>query len=259
MHNSPNLQAAAIEMDQRIGRSDAMVCWFVFVAIAMLWIGGASAVEPGEPLPTGGRHPLYYKSLPPGAIWQSPSAVTMQQGTFQPVAFSGPEGTLFSLPISGTHAEGEPDLMAGLMVGAVYRFRITGIPQAIGAELYPTVELIGRTYAPAGLETLYPIPINLSQSDLEEALDGNLVTRVIYLEDPQTAIPLAEKRTEDRPIDIPLDQDALATADSFGRPVAIVRVGSLSPPRNMALQPQFYFGFPAWAPIYKSESVTQAR
>lgn len=233
---------------------------FAFVACALLVLLGsvAAAAEPGEPLDTSGRHPLYHRALPPGAIWQSPAATTMHQGSFQPIAFSGPAGARFSLPIGGSHAEGEPDLMAGLMVGAVYRFRITGIPQAIGAELYPTVELIGRIYPPAGLETLYPIPINLSQSDLEEALDGNLVTRVIYLEDPQTATPLAKQRTDSRPIDIPLDQDALATADSFGRPVAIVRLGSKSPPSNPALQSQFYFGFPAWAPIYKSEPVTPA-
>ncbi|QEG01301.1 hypothetical protein Mal15_53770 [Stieleria maiorica] len=254
MQTRPKTIAIAIDMPESSHRAGAKVCMFAFLLLIILYSSVAAAAEP---LPTGGRHPLYHKALPPGAIWQSPAAVTMHQGAFQPVAFSGPEGTEFSLPLAGSHAESEPNLMAGLLVGAVYRFRITGISGAIGAELYPTVELIGRTYPPPGLETLYPIPINLSQSDLEEALDGNLVTRVIYLEDPQTAIPLAQQRTESRPIDIPLDQDALATADSLGRPIAIVRVGSKSPPRNPALEPQFYFGFPAWAPIYKPDPATQ--
>ena len=259
MQRVPKPTADAIALDSFDQRFPALVCYFAFVSLVILAGGLARSAEPGQGLDMSGRHPLYHTSLPPGAIWQSPAAVTMHQGSFQPVAFSGPGGTMFSLPQGGSYAEGDPELMAGLMVGAVYRFRITGIPRAIGAELYPTVELIGRMYPPPGLETLFPIPINLSETDLQEALDGNLVTRVIYLEDPQTATPMAQKRTDSRPIDIPLDQDALATADSLGRPIAIVRVGSKSPPDNPALQSQFYFGFPAWAPIYKSEATPQAK
>lgn len=220
-------------------------------AVAWLLVVTAAVATAVEPLPTGGRHPLYHTALPPGAIWQSPAATTMQQGSFQPVAFSGPAGTKFSLPEPGGLTEGDAHLMAGLMVGAVYRFRVANIPGTPGAELYPTVELIGRTYAPPGLETSFPIPINLSDTDLQDALDGKLVTRIIYLEDPQTAVPLAMERSESRPLDIPNHQDALATADSLGRPIAIVRVGSMSPPSTPALEHQFYFGYPAWAPIYR--------
>ncbi|PNY34499.1 hypothetical protein C2E31_23075 [Rhodopirellula baltica] len=208
-----------------------------------------------EPLNISG-HPLYNRLLPPGQIWASPHAVQMQHSTFQPVVFSGPSGTQFSLPLGAGFGDQESDLMAGLMVGAVYRFRITNIPDAIGVELYPTVELIGKLSPPPGKETLFPIPINISQSDLMEAMDGNLVTRVIYLEDPQTAAPLAKTRDDDRPIDIPLDQDALATADSLGRPIAIVRLGSKSPPNLPELQQSFYYGYPAWAPIYQNVEET---
>jgi hypothetical protein len=267
--------ARAVTMTKHRDHDRIKVCAFFFVAMYFVVIGIAGAAEPGEIIDTSGRHPLYHKSLPPGGIWQGPAAggsaagfpqgaaglsqgacPEIYQAAFQPVAFSGPQGTEFSLPLSTSYAQGEPNLMAGLLVGAVYRFRITGIPRAIGAELYPTVELIGRTYPPPGLETQFPIPINLSESDLSEALDGNLVTRVIYLEDPQTAIPMALERTNDRPVDIPLDQDALATADALGRPIAIVRIGSKSPPNNPILLPQFYFGYPAWAPIYQPEPMT---
>lgn len=218
-----------------------------------------TAAEPGDYLNPkflngAGRHPLYNQTLPPGAVWASPAATVVHQGAYQPVAFSGPEGTEFSMPQQGAFATAEPNLMAGLMVGAVYRFRITNIPFSSGAELYPTVELIGRTFPPAGLETLYPIPINVSENDLIDALNGNLVTRVIYLEDPQTAVPLQQKRTDSRPVDIPLDQDALATADALGRPIAIVRIGSVAPPRSPELIPQFYFGNPPWAPIFQPET-----
>lgn len=257
MQTSPKSIATAINLAKLRANALAHACIFLLVCLLAMLATVASAAEPGEPLNMSGRHPLYNKSLPPGGIWQSPAAVTIQQSAFQPVAFSGPQGTLFSMPINGTHSNAEPNLMAGLVVGPVYRFRITQIPHAIGAELYPTVELIGRTYPPPGLETQFPIPINLSETDLQEALDGNLVTRVIYLEDPQTAVPLALKRTDARQIDIPLDQDALATADSFGRPIAIVRIGSKSPPNNPALNAQFFFGSPPWAPIFQPETAQQ--
>ena len=144
-------------------------------------------------------------------------------------------------------------LDGGLLVGPVYRFRVTGIPFSPGVELYPTIELLGRLHPPAGHETRFPIPITLNETDLQNAMDGSLVTRVIYLEDPQSATPLAKTNDDPTPIDLTPDQDALATADSLGRPIAILRIGSLAPPRNPALTPQFYFGYPTWAPIYQSE------
>jgi hypothetical protein len=258
MQTSPKPIAAAINLANLTDKTLAAYGVIVLLGLFVLTACNANAQPPNQPLDLSGRHPLYNKTLPPGGIWQNPAATVMHQGAFQPVAFYGPQGIKFSLPQNGIHGEGETQLMAGLMVGAVYRFRITEIPRSIGAELYPTVELIGRTYPPPGLETQFPIPINLSQSDLQEALDGNLVTRVIYLEDPQTATPIAQERTESRPIDIPMNQDAMATADSFGRPIAIVRLGSKTPTGNPMLDAQFNFGYPAWAPIYQSEPAPQS-
>ena len=234
--------------------------FLVIVATTVLLISTQSthAAEPSDYLSGAGRHPLYHKALPPGMIWKSPAAIQVKPAYFQPVAFSGPEGVKFNLPQQGALSTGEPDLMAGLMVGAVYRFRITNIPSAAGAELYPTVELIGRTYPPPGLATSFPIPINLSETDMQEALAGNLVTRVIYLEDPQTAVPMAVDSKSSRALDIGESEDALAIADEYGRPVAIVRMGSVAPPRAEALKPQFYFGFPTWAPIFKPEATPLA-
>ena len=96
---------------------------------------------------------------------------------YQPVKFAGPEGVQFALAQNGAFGESEESLMAGLLIGSVYRFQITHIPGAEGVELYPTVELIDRTYPPANLATLYPIPIVVDESDLEAAMDGRMVTR----------------------------------------------------------------------------------
>jgi hypothetical protein len=178
-------------------------------------------------------------------------------GYFQPVAFAGPDGVRFALPQSGSFVEPAQTLQAGLLIGVVYRFQITGIPAAEGAELYPTIELIDRTYPPPGLATRYPIQISLDEDDLDSALAGQLVTRVVYLEDPQTATPMVQTPQTTRPLEISEHQDALEVADRLGRPVAIVRIGSMSPPRAPALLPQFFFGYPTWAPIYQPEPAPQ--
>jgi hypothetical protein len=216
------------------------------------------AAEPSAYLPAAGQHRLQTADLPPGVIGQARlQGRGPVPGYCQPVAFSGPEGVRFALPAGAAMMPGEPGLRAGLLVCMVYRFQITGIPGAPGAELYPTVEVIDRTYPPPGMALRYPIPINLDQTDLEAALDGRLVTRVITLEDPETAIPLAQKPTSSAAIDIAEYQDALEVADRFGRPVAIVRIGSLTPPRAAELLPRFFFGYPAWAPVDEPPPATE--
>ncbi|WP_231615922.1 hypothetical protein [Novipirellula artificiosorum] len=220
-----------------------------------------SAADPSQYLRGyGNQHRIVSGDMPPGQVGQARlTGRGPVQGYFQPVAFSGPKGVGFSMPEHGNlFGKEDPTLQLGLMVGGVYRFRITGIPNAEGAELYPTIELIDRIYPPPGLATSFPILINLDQDDLDAALDGRMVTRVIYLEDPDTAIALPETPKTSRAIEISEHQDALEVADRFGRPVAIVRIGSVAPPTAEALMPQFFFGYPIWAPIYKPEQPEHA-
>jgi hypothetical protein len=221
----------------------------------LVMLHDANAADPSDYLGKTGRHRLLAGDMPPGYLGQARLAGRgFVNGYFQPVALTGPQGTRFALTRNGGYSEGSELLQAGLLVGSVYRFQVTRIPMMEGAELYPTLEVIDRTYPPPGLATRYPIVINLDQEDLEAALAGKMVTRVIYLEDPETAIPMQQTPVTNRPVEVAEFQDALAVADRLGRPVAIVRIGSLAPPRTPALMPSFFFGFPAWAPI---ESVSQ--
>src|SRR5690606_24222033 len=101
----------------------------------------------------------------------------------------------------------------------------------------------------------YPIPINLELDDLLAALSGQLVTRVIYLEDATSALPVATTPESPQALDVAAYQDPLHIADTLGRPVAIVRIGSPTPPSHEALMPQFFFGFPPWVaiPVFDTE------
>lgn len=228
--------------------------FLLLLLIASMASSTATATEPVDALTPRRGHPLYTGDMPAGMIASTRQAMSYQQPPpvyYQPVKFQGPQGVRFSLAQYGSFDEGESDLMAGLMIGHVYRFRVTGIPRAAGAELYPTIEMVDRTFPPPGLATSYPIPITLDEDDILAAFEGRLVTRVIFLEDPQTAVPLPESPNGPTAIDVPEYQDPLELADLRGRTVAILRIGSLAPPREEFLQPQFFFGHPSWAPIFK--------
>lgn len=238
---------------ERASLTASLLIWLACVTVA-------TATEPSKYLgPAGGQHRILSSGMPPGYLGQArlrggPPVV----GYFQPVSVSGPEGVTFSLADNGQFQSPVAPLEAGLLVGQVYRFRITGIRGYEGAELYPTIEVIDRTYPPPGLATRYPINIQLDQFDFESALSGKLVTRVILLEDPQTAIAIPQTPVTSRPLDIAEHQNALQVADRLGRPVAIVRIGSLVPPRAEALLPQFFFGYPTWAPFPEEDSAPEA-
>jgi len=227
------------------------------VAMAACLTLTVSAADPASYLPGGNYHRILSSDFPPGVVGQARLAGRGPvAGYFQPVAISGPKGSRFALPNGGSLANTSETLTAGLLVGGVYRFQISHIPGAEGAELFPTIEVIDRTYPPPGLATRFPIQILLDEEDFSAALSGQLVTRVIYLEDPETATPMVQTPETNRPLEIAEYQDALEVADHLGRPVAIVRIGSVAPPSSPALMPEFFFGYPLWAPIDQPEPIT---
>jgi hypothetical protein len=133
---------------------------------------------------------------------------------------------------AGALAFEEPEsgpFTVGLLIGSVYRLRVTNISQQEGLEVYPTVEVIDRTYPPRGQEVKYPIPIELVQEELEMALEGRFVTRVIYVEDPDIAVPVARQGNEQSYFEVADGENPLDVADNLGRPVAILRMGARLP------------------------------
>jgi len=81
------------------------------------------------------------------------------------------------------------DNRIGLAVGRVYRAVISDMPDFPGVELYPTVEIVDRTVPPPGREAEFPAPIRFSTEEIEIALSGRLVTKVLHVETPQFAAP----------------------------------------------------------------------
>jgi hypothetical protein len=210
--------------------------------MAALWLGLAGYLSAQQP----GVHYYHQGVMPPGAIGsQQLQRGGPLPGYFQPVEIKGPAGTWISMAEGGTFGEAQASpVRAGLLIGQVYRIRVTNIPLHEGLEVFPTVEVVDRLYTPRGQESRFPILIELTEEDLRLALDGKFVTRVIYLEDPELALPVAQVDHEQGWFEARPGEDPLAVADQLGRPVAILRLGARLPDLNQGFDPTFLFGCP---------------
>jgi uncharacterized repeat protein (TIGR01451 family) len=172
-------------------------------------------------------HRFHSTGMAPGVVGQQQAyRIPNGQGYWQPVELSSSSGALVSLNLAGRFVPAQSRVNAALMVGGVYTYRVTNIPEQPGAELYPTVEVIHRLYPPDGLAARFPIQVDLTLADLESALDGNFVVKVVYLEDPEASQTLTRDGLNQPTFELAPGSDLLSTADLMGRPVAIVRIGS---------------------------------
>ena len=195
-----------------------------------------------------GYHSMHHGMMPPGAIGQVQLARGGPlPGYFQPVQIKGPPGVVVSMAEGGTFASPEmAPIRVGMLIGQVYRFRVMNIPLNPGAEIFPTIEVIDRLYSPVGLENRFPIVVELSHDDIMTALAGKFLTKVIYLEDPELAVPAGHPQGEQPSFDVAPGHNPLEVADGVGRPVAILRMGAIQPAQLGAPDLQFLFGCPPW-------------
>jgi hypothetical protein len=191
------------------------------------WLCGAATAQG----PNGPWHYLNKADMPPGVIgMRQLERGGPLPGYFQPVEITAPAGSLISVAGDGGFVEPKPaKLIAGMLIGQVYRLRVGNIPNHEGQEVFPTIEVIDRLYPPPGQAARFSIPIELTAEELAYALDGRYVMRVIYLEDVETAPVVREEPGRQRYMDIAPGHDVMMAADRLGRPMAILRMGSRVP------------------------------
>src|SRR5438552_14291478 len=113
--------------------------WLAVVIVALASGSIALAQQP----------PIHYEhagALPPGAIGSRQlERGGPLPGYFQPVEIEAPAGTSVSLAVDDQFTPPAPaPLKAGMLIGSVYRLRVTGIPRHEGVEVFPTVEVVNR-------------------------------------------------------------------------------------------------------------------
>lgn len=201
-------------------------------------------------LPVAGQDPLPKRYFPLNTPLPPPGragdwAARAAQGSplrFQPVEIQLPgEGqvTWYSGGPAGAMPASAPS-MAGLLLGPVYRVKLSGLADFPGLELYPTIELVDRLHPPAGRANEFPVIVQFTADELELAERGQLITKIIYLEQPNRASLQSAGRGQAIPaVRVGSRENPLEIADLNGRPLAIVRLGGRVPDTNRP-EPGFF-------------------
>lgn len=120
----------------------------------------------------------------------------------------------------------EAPALIGARPGYIYQFRLGNLPQGKDVALYPTIEVIGTLRLPPPLNGLqFPVPVVITEQDVDQVLAGAYVTKVIALENPDRAAPV--QTSADAPLEtvVPPERNLLEEAWVLGRPMLVVRIG----------------------------------
>jgi uncharacterized repeat protein (TIGR01451 family) len=175
----------------------------------------AAAQQPAAmpPLPACGRAALLFLRFvgPPGM------KVTYHPGTRMARTFDAPA-------------------IAGVRAGYLIRAQLDHIGGHPDLVLYPSIEVRGALWLGAKLNPAdYPAAVVLTETDIESIRAGALVTKAIYLENPERAAPVATLPERPMELNVPPDADLLGECRRLGRPVAVVRFGGRTvPPEELA-------------------------
>jgi uncharacterized repeat protein (TIGR01451 family) len=119
----------------------------------------------------------------------------------------------------------------GVRTGYLIRAQLDHFPGDPNMVLFPTIEVRGALWLGTKLNAAdYPAPVVLTEADLEAIRRGSLVTKAIYLENPDTATPAATKPDAPFEINMPPSKDLLGETFHLGRPVAVIRFGGRGVP-----------------------------
>jgi uncharacterized repeat protein (TIGR01451 family) len=144
------------------------------------------------------------------------------------VRFNGPKGMQVSFYQGNAAARSfDTPVTVGLRPGYVYRVKLTGFARDPKLALYPTLEVRNSLSLASRVQASdYPAPVVFNAEELEHASAATaMVTKVVYLEHPDFASPVASKL--DRPLEALVlpDQDPIEEARMVGRPMVILRLG----------------------------------
>lgn len=190
-------------------RGHCVVSWFLLALWPAALFGQAA-----PPPPPAGPSPLLYLRL------------------------VGPAGSRFGV-FQGGAAEVPLASPASIAVrpGYVYRLKLTDLKNHPGVALYPTVEVHGSLFLPPMMQpALHPAPVVLSEAEVVRVLAGVYVTKVIVLEHPDKAAPVATAADQPLESEMRAHEDIMAHARALGRPMLVVRLGGrTTPPDDLAL------------------------
>jgi hypothetical protein len=218
------LQTAASPSRGLVSRRKIIAASLLAIAASWTTTANAQATSRGRYFPLDQTTPPgvagQWSTIRPGfAPVMQPVRVELAGQGGQFVVYTGSDDQPAPLPAPA---------VVGLRVGSTYRLKISDMADFPGVELYPTVEMLDCLHPPRGREVEFAIPIVLTADEISSALDGRMVTKVIYLEQPDRATPVRNATAARNRFALPRE-NVLALADEAGRPMAIVRLGGRLP------------------------------
>jgi uncharacterized repeat protein (TIGR01451 family) len=192
---------------------------------------GPTTVE----LTPAGPAPGVAATGPPAAAAGATPAPAGLSPDVQVVRFQGPAGVAVEVlgptPTPVPQGDGGGLLTVGLKRGVGYRLRLANLPERPGVELFPVIEVVGHLHRPEGIDPgKYPIRVIFTFEDLDTVINqSRLVTKVVYLEDPDQALPFRMPKDQIPMVSINPAENPLRVASALGRPMAIVRLGGRRP------------------------------
>ncbi|MGB7344370.1 MAG: hypothetical protein WBD20_09170 [Pirellulaceae bacterium] len=177
----------------------------------------------GSQIPAGGGF------MDAGMMMDGGMGIGGGAATTAQVTFGRPEGMQVRYDQSGSGMfDSEPLIVPARQnfpQGALYRVKLTNIPNREGVELYPTIELAYANPRTGAYLAHNSIPIQFTEEDFDQVVTGNFVTKVIYLPDPDFQGPALAGI--DTLVSTRLDPgiDPIVEADRRGSILAIIRLG----------------------------------
>ncbi len=240
----------------RPARVLALAAWLATGTLASAQVPDAPMPAPPAPtVPT----PIQLETPPAGTAIVGPAELAPMPGPgeapviagvpllppdVQVVRFQGPAGVTVEVlgppPEPVPIGDGHGLATFGMRVGVGYRLKVSNIPDLPGAELFPVIEVVGHLHRPDSIDPAkYPIRVQFTPDDFEDVIrGGRLVTLVVYLEDPDQALPIHLPKDEIPVVGLSPAEEPLRVAAALGRPMAIVRLGGRMPvPEELAGEP----------------------
>jgi hypothetical protein len=194
-------------------------------------VGTAWGAMPPRAVATGAATHLAAQMAPgaigaPGQLQPGPRPESTLPLHVQPVEIRGPAGTLIAIETAEGWSPLVPGpLRIGLVVGQPYRLRIGGVNGREGDELFPSLRILARMAAPAGMDWRFPVEVVIDEDDLDAAFAGSLVRRVVYV----ACEPEKPDLVPNGWFDVKPGDDAFEVARTLGDPVAELVIGNRLP------------------------------
>ncbi len=145
-----------------------------------------------------------------------------------------PEGAQFILfGQDGSEMPQPNTTCVGLHAGCTHYFAVERLRRGEPGRYYGTIEIHRPPNPPVGVTAdVVPFPIVVNEDDAVILSRGGMVTKLLVLEDPDTALPISTKIDEPLRYDATYSEDPVRFAKELGRISAVVRIGNRVPMRE---------------------------